>query len=86
MYSCRENAGHKFQFSENMGKKNSLRGFPGLDCLARTVGTNTAHLGVLLSSLDKSADLDGRDSASNISVCYDNSFRDKFSSKVWLSR
>ena len=43
--------GHKFSFSVNFGKKNSLMSLPGLDYFARAVGVNTAPFGVFLKPL-----------------------------------
>ena len=71
-YSLRASIGHSSCFSEQDGKKKLCMGFPCLDCFARFVGKNSAPTVVkdldLRSSFDRSADLEGRVSASSMTV------------------
>ena len=64
--------GHRLLFSGKEEKKNSAITLPCLDCLASIPGRNETlsglHLLHLMSSWDRSADLDGRVRASSITV------------------
>ena len=79
---------HKFKVSTgqspgscgNEGKKNSVNGFPCLDCLARPLGLKVTPFGLyclpLRLSCDRSADLEGRVNAKSIVVFQLNCFND----------
>ena len=78
MYISRECTGQSFVSSGNLGKKNSVRFFPGRDCFARPLGKNIAPSGEtgypLRFSFERSADREGRDKASNMAVRRERAF------------
>ena len=79
-YSSRVSTGQSLGLSGKEGKKNSAIGFPWRDCLARLPGMKATpsrlHCFLVLSSWDKSADLEGRVMARRKAVFQDSSFNE----------
>ena len=77
-YVLRVFTGQSVAFGKKEGKKNSFIGFPWRDCFAKVLGRNAIPLLLdcilLISSCDKSADLDGRVMANRKTVFRVNSF------------
>ena len=78
MYGSRIWTGQSFGFSGKEGKKNSAIGLSCFDCLARSLGMKARpsclYCLLVLSSLDKSADLEGRVKARRKAVFHNSSF------------
>ena len=77
-YSSKVSTGQSLGFSGKEGKKNSAIGFPWRDCLARFPGMKATpsrlHCFLVLSSWERSADLEGRVMARRKAVFHDSSF------------
>lgn len=77
-YSAKVAIGQSLGFSGKEGKKNSAIGLPWRDCLARFLGMKATpsllNCFLVLSSWDKSADLEGRVMARRKAVFHDSSF------------
>jgi len=80
-YSFRVRTGQSLLPPGREGKKKVLIFDVDLDCLARTFGKKQTPSGLYArldrSNFDRSADLDGRDKASNMVTFHDKCFNDK---------